>query len=365
LSQMLALRGLEGEATPRFMSIDVPDVAEDEVLVQIKSAGLSAGTFSLLAAGMVRPLPMTLGHEGAGIVAAVGSAVHAFKPGDRVRIHPTLSCGGCRYCLSGRDQMCAGSSIIGFIATGTQRIEAHARYRDGCLAEFVRVPQRQIDLLADHVSFDIGAKIQYLGNAMRALRVARLPPASTLMILGPTGAMGVATIKLARFFGVQHLVLVGRSTARLNEVKALSDVRTEVFSTEALGDDWVASDALARAITRHIPDGVDAAVDYLPAGGDLWQALGALATGATLVNMGAGPIPFAMTMRAIVGKCLNIVGSRNHSRLDAQEVIGLLAEGSLRADELITHRHRLERVEEAIQQLLRRSESVWMSVVHP
>jgi threonine dehydrogenase-like Zn-dependent dehydrogenase len=362
---MRALRGFEGETTPRFVSIDIPEVAEDEVLVQIKSAGLSAGIFSLLAAGLVRPLPMTLGHEGAGIVAAVGGAVSAFKPGDRVRIHPTLSCGRCKYCLSGRDHMCASSSIMGFVATGAQPLKAHARYRDGCLAQFVRAPQRQIDLLPDRVSFDVAAKIQYFGNAIRALRLAQLPRASTLMILAPTGAMGVATIKLARFFGVDRLVLVGRSTARLNEVKALGGVTTEVVSTEALGDDWATSGALGRSIAQQFPDRVDAAIDYLPAGGDMWQALSALATGATVVNMGGGPTPFAMPMRAIMGKFLSIVGTRNHSRLDAHEAMQLLGAGSLTADELITHRHPLEHVEAAMRQLQARTESVWMSVVYP
>ena len=364
MTTMLAYRGFEGEPVPRLVEIDVPEVGEGDVLVRIRSAGLTAGTFTLQKAGMLKPMPMTVGHEGAGVVEAVGRDVNAVKPGDRVRIHPTLSCGHCRWCLSGVDQMCWGSAMMGFVSFGAT-VPEYPRYHNGFIAEYALAPQRQIDRLPDHVSFDAGAKLHYLGNAMRNLRVADLPPGGTLGILGPTGSMGVATIRLAATFGVRKLVLIGRSSSRMEEVKALAAVPVEIVATDTMGDDWATTGALPRRVAQAAPEGMDAIIDYLPEGGAMWQAVSGLVTGGTLVNMGGGSQPFALPMRALVGKCWKVAGTRNHSRLDAHECLRLLADRVIDLDELITHRRPLDQVEEAVATLNSRTESVWMSVVHP
>lgn len=364
MSTMLAYRGFEGEAAPRLVETDVPQVGDADVLVRIRSAGLTAGTFTLQKAGMLKPMPMTVGHEGAGVVEAVGRDVRAVKPGDRVRIHPTMSCGRCRWCLRGVDQMCWGSAMMGFVSFGTT-VPDYPRYHNGFIAEYALAPERQVDLLPDHVSFDAGAKLHYLGNAMRNLRVADLPPGGTLGILGPTGSMGVATIKLAPVFGVRRLVLIGRSSSRMEEVKALSRIPVDIVATDALGEDWAGTGAMPRRIAQLVPEGMDAIIDYLPEGGPMWQAMSGLATGGTLVNMGGGQQPFQLPMRALVGKCWKVVGTRNHSRLDAHECLRLLADRVIDLDELITHRHPLTDIDEAVTTLNSRSESLWMSVVHP
>lgn len=361
---MQAYRGFAGDPTPRLVEIDVPQVGDGDVLVKIKSAGLTYGTFSLQKAGLLKPMPMTLGHEGAGIVEAVGRGVEGLKPGDRVRIHPTLTCGRCKHCLTNRDHMCWGSAMMGFVSFAAA-VPDYDRYHNGFLAEYAVAPVRQIDRLPDNVSFDSGAKLHYMGNAMRTLRVADLPPAATLGILGATGSMGVATIKLAALFGVGKLVLIGRSTERLNEVAALSPMPSLIVSTDTLGDDWAETGALSRRMTEAVPEGVDALIDYLPEGGAMWQAMSGLAAGGTLVNMGGGPQMFGFPMRALVGKCWKVAGTRNHSRLDAKEIVRLMGDGVLDIEGLITHRRPLQEIDAAVATLSSRNERVWMSVVHP
>ncbi len=364
MSKMLAYRGFAGEPKPRLTEIDTPKVAEGEVLVRIKSAGLTFGTFTLQKAGLLKPMPMTLGHEGAGIVEAVGAGVRRVKCGDRVRIHPTLSCGQCRCCLTNRDHMCWGASIMGFISFDAT-VPDYDRHHNGFLAQFARAPEQQIDLLPDHVSFDAGAKLHYAGNAVRTLRTAELPPGGTLCILGATGSMGVVTIRLAAIFGVSRLVLVGRSSQRLAEVKALSSIPSDIVATDTLGADWAETGALQRRMAEVAPKGVDAIIDYLPEIGPMSQAIFGLATGGVLVNMGAGPQPLNIPVRVLVAKCWKVAGTRNHSRLDAKEVLRLMGERAVSIDDLITHREPLNQVETAVERIGSRSERVWMSVVHP
>lgn len=364
MAKMLAYRGFEGDPVPRLVETDVPACGDGDVLVKIKSAGLTYGTFSLLKAGLLKPMPMTLGHEGAGVVEAVGAGVTRVKPGDRVRVHPTMTCGGCRHCLTDRDQMCWGSAMMGFVSFGAT-VPDYPRYHDGFIAGYAVAPERQIDILPDHVSFDAGAKLHYAGNAWRTIKAADLAAGSTLAILGATGSMGVVTIKLAPYFGVGRLVLIGRSTQRLEDVAKLSSLPVDIVSTDVMGENWADTGALPRKMAEVAPEGVDAIIDYLPEGGAMWQAASGLATGGTFVNMGGGPQPFGFPMRAMVGKCWKVVGTRNHSRLDAKEVLRLMGDGSLVLDDLITHRAPLRDVDQAVAQLTSRAEPVWMSVLHP
>lgn len=364
METMKAYRAFEGDANPRLIETELPEVGDSDVLVQIVSAGLTYGTFTLQKAGLLKPLPMTLGHEGAGVVKAVGCGVTRVKPGDRVRIHPTLSCGRCKYCLSDRDQMCCASAMMGFVSFAAV-VPEYDRYHNGFMAEYAVAPERQIDVLPASISFDAGAKLHYAANAYRTLRVANLPPGGTLGILGATGSMGVVTIKLARVFGVSKLVLVGRSTQRLEEAAGLAEIPVEIVSTDTMDADWAATGALPRRMAQAAPDGLDSIIDYLPDGGPMWQAASALATGGTFVNMGGGPQPFQFPMRAMIGKCWSVVGTRNHSRLDAKEVLRLMTNGSLEIDDLITHRAPLDEVDAMVAKIGSRDEPVWMSVVHP
>jgi threonine dehydrogenase-like Zn-dependent dehydrogenase len=215
------------------------------------------------------------------------------------------------------------------------------------------------------VSFDAGAKLHYVGNALRNLRVADLPPASVLAILGATGSIGVATIKVAATFGVTRLVLIGRSSQRLEEVRALTNLPVDIVATDTLGETWAETGALARRLAEVAPTGVDALIDYLTDAGPFVQAASAIATGGTLVNMGGGQQPFSLPMRALVGKCLKLAGTRNHSRFDAKEALRLMDDGTLSIEELITHRRPLREVEAAVAALSARSATLWMSVVNP
>jgi threonine dehydrogenase-like Zn-dependent dehydrogenase len=364
MGKMLAARGHAGETTVRLESIDIPEIGDDDVLVKIVSAGTAPGLFALLAAGMLKPLPMTLGHEGAGTVAAVGRDVREFAAGHRVRIYPTLNCGRCRYCLSDKQMMCDHASIMGFVAFGLP-VASYDRYHDGCFAEYMRVPQSQLDHLPDNVSFDVGAKIQDIATAVRCLKTAALPAAGTLMILAATGSLGTATIKLAKHYGVARLILVGRSHERLVAASRLSGLSTDIVAFDRLGKDWPERRGLARQIMEILPKGADAIIDYTPSGTDHWQVMPGLAKGGTFVHLGGNKAPCPLPMVALIQNCWRIAGTRNNSRIDSYEVLDLLSKGLLQAEDLITHRFSLQEFDKAVQSMQSRTEPMWMSVINP
>ncbi|MFJ6730121.1 alcohol dehydrogenase catalytic domain-containing protein [Streptomyces sp. NPDC091281] len=366
MNDMLAARARQNSDALHLQRIPVPRPGPSDVLVRVASAGLAPGMMTLLARGAFKHLPTTLGHEAAGTVAAVGDEVTGIATGTRVRVHPNLNCRACGPCRSDRDMMCPQQAMIGHAAFGDVPMPLYDRYHDGGLAEYLRVPHWLVDPLPDHVSFDVGAKVHDLANAVRALKCADLPLGATLVITAATGTMGTATIRLARHFGVSRLVLVGRSADRLAAVRPLADgVETHTVALEDLPADWPAAHGLTRAIRALVPQGADAVLDYLPDGPGSVQAMAALTTGGTLVHMGANGAPLQLPLAAVMVNCWRVVGTRACTRTDAREVLDLLARGALRADDLITHRYPLAEAHAAVAALQGRTDPIWMAVVNP
>ncbi|WP_396932501.1 alcohol dehydrogenase catalytic domain-containing protein [Mycolicibacterium sp.] len=199
---MLAVRAHQGHAEPQLDTVPVPEPGPQDVLIRILAAGITPGVLRVLALGRLRHLPTILGAEGAGTIAAVGAKVTRFRVGDRVRPHPNLNCGRCRYCRTDRDMMCSQQAIMGHGAFGDGDLVSYARYHDGALAEYVRAPHWQIDSLPDGVGFTVGAEVNHFATAARALKCAGLAPGATVIVTAPTGSIGAATVSMAR--GVRY-----------------------------------------------------------------------------------------------------------------------------------------------------------------
>ncbi|WP_439680805.1 zinc-dependent alcohol dehydrogenase [Embleya sp. MST-111070] len=366
MSEMKAARAHRGSDVLRLEKVPVPQVGEHDVLVRVAAAGLAPSTMKLLAAGMFRHLPTIPGHEAAGTVERVGAGVDPALLGKRVRVHPMLSCGFCEYCASDRQQMCAEAAMIGQGAFGTGALELYARYHDGGLAEFVRAPHWLIDEIPDNVGFDLAAKVHDLGNAVRALKCAGTPTGATVVITAATGTMGTASIVLAEHFGIDRLILVGRSAERLRAARGLvPHLRADTIALEDLGPDWPTTAGLTARIRELVPGGPQAVLDYLPAGPGGEQALRSLANGGVFVHMGGNPAPIAIPMRETMLGCWRFVGTRACTRGDTDTVLRLLASAELRAEQLITHRFALDDIDIALTALSERHEPMWMGVIRP
>jgi threonine dehydrogenase-like Zn-dependent dehydrogenase len=356
---MLAAEIFEREGEFVIHSISRPTPGPIDVIVRVHAAGLAPGVFSRLRSGSVPILPTILGHEIAGTVDEVGALVSPDLIGSRVRIHPNLSCGKCEYCTSDREMMCAENSMIGHSTFGPNALERYTLYHDGGLAEFVKVPAANVDPLPSNVSFELGAKVHDFANAIRALKLAQLEPASTLIVGAATGAMGVATIALARAFGVARVIAVGRDAVRLESVRQLDP---DLISAVQLSDGGSAEEFVdnVRLIDPH---GAHAAIDFFPSGPGTSIVIGGLRFGGRLVHMGMNREPLEVPPAALSFKCITFVGTRNGTRKDASDAIQILALDPSRYESLITHRFPLERANEVRDLLLNRTEPMWMSVI--
>lgn len=366
MSTMTAARASKGARELSLETLPVPTPGEGEVLVKVAAAGIAPGMMKLLEMGRFKHLPTTPGHEIAGTVVALGAGVDAAWRDARVRVHPMLSCGHCDYCRTDRQQMCSESAMVGHAAFGHGPMELYARYHNGGLAEYACVPADLLDRLPDHVSFDVGAKVHDLANAVRALKCAALPATGRLVITAATGTMGTASIKLAQFYGARELVLVARSRERLEALRPLAGgLPVQLVVLDELGPDWVEKQALTKRLRELMPRGADAVLDYFPDGPGSAQAASAMAFGGTFVHMGGNGAALPFALREMMIFCWRFVGTRACTRSDTDDVLSLLEERKFDAEDLITHRFSLKDVNQALEATRARTLPIWMAVVKP
>ncbi len=365
VSTMLAARAYAGESELRLEQVPRPSAGPGDVVIKVESAGLTNGLIHLWHRGMFPILPRTLGHEAAGTVAEIGSNVEGFEIGDRVRLHPNLSCRHCENCLSNREQFCDQASVLGHAVFGVNARPLYERYLDGALADYVRAPAWAVEPLPDVISFEVGARLHDVADGLRTLRVAAPPPGATVVVTAATGVLGSAIVKLAPLFGIQRLIAVGRSRERLELTRQLAPNLVDILPLEELEKDWGQTQGLTKAIRGMVPTGPDVVLDFFDSGPGTWQAIAALKTGGTATLMAPNlSTPHVPTMAFIAGGW-RVVGTRSCTRLDGQTVSDWAERGLLRLDDLITHRFALADIGAATAVVEKRLEPTWMVMVTP
>lgn len=361
---MQALRAQSRTSGLKLEKIETPKLGPSDVLIKVVSAGISPGMVKLIQAGKTR-VPSTAGHEVAGTIESMGSDVSGseLKVGDRVRLHPNLACRTCPHCDAGLDNTCESVALMGFSNFGIES-EMYDQYHNGGLTEFVRAPHYLVDKLPDCISFEVAAKVHDLATASRALKLADLRKSSTIVLTAPTGAMGTLTLRLAAIYSVKHIILVGRSKARLEKVRSLTPVKTSVVALDPSDGFDPETTNLVGDLKTLAPEGIDAIIDYFPAGNALNKVIPALRTGGTLVHMGGNSAVLQMPLMVIMVNCWKVTGGRANTRLDALECLEWLSTNQVDIKDLFTHKFKLSEIDQALDLLVTRKEPAWLSVIN-
>lgn len=192
--------------------LPVPVPGPDDVLIRVRAAGICHSDVHYRAGtSPVAPLPMTLGHEVAGVVESVGPTVKNFRAGERVCVHYLATCGCCSWCADGHEQFCGTGEMIG-------------KHRPGGFAEFIVMPARSVFKLPDAVSFAHGAVLMCSSaTALHALRKARLRAGESVAVFG-LGGLGASAVQLARTLGASVVYAVDLQPDKLALAKKFGAV---------------------------------------------------------------------------------------------------------------------------------------------
>src|SRR5205807_924674 len=224
------MRALTLVADRRLALVDAPEPpppAQGEVQIRIKAIGLNHldvwGWRGMAFAK--RKLPLVVGVEAAGEVASVGEGVTAFKPGDRVVAYGGLTCGTCKACREGRDNLCENvSGVMGF-------------HSDGFARDLLNMPARLVIPVPDGVSFRDAtcAPVAFATVQHMLFDNAKLEAGESILVQAGGSGIGTTAIKMAKAVGATVFTTVG-DDAKVQKAKALGadhiiNYRTERFES--------------------------------------------------------------------------------------------------------------------------------------
>jgi 2-desacetyl-2-hydroxyethyl bacteriochlorophyllide A dehydrogenase len=312
---MRAIRMTAANQPLQMHDIPTPAIGDRDVLVRVRAAGICHSDVHYRAGrSPVRPLPMTLGHEVAGVVEQVGAQVARVNVGDRVCLHYLLSCGDCYYCSAGSEQFCARGSMLG-------------HYSDGGYAEYIAVPERNAVPLPDGIPFEHGAIMMCSSaTSLHALRKARLRAGETVAVFG-VGGLGMSAIQLARALGALDVYAVDIHADKLRLAESYG----------AIAVDAGAGDPLALIRDRTSGRGVDVALEVIGLQQTMRQAVQSLAVMGRAVVAGIGDAPLQIdTYTELLGKEAEIIGTNDHLLHELPLLIELARRGKLDLSRVVT-----------------------------
>ncbi|WP_298232068.1 zinc-binding dehydrogenase [uncultured Azohydromonas sp.] len=288
-----------------------PRRAPGEVLVRMRAATLNRVDLYMRdsGAGITHRLPQVMGIDGAGVVEEVDDGETLLRPGQRVLLHPAISCGRCEFCARGEGVLCPRVSYLG-------------EHRDGTLAQFVSLPARNVFPMPEGFGFEEAAALGV--NHLTAWRMlfnkARLKPWETVLIFGIGGGVSLAALQLVKWAGAKAIV-TSRDNAKLQ--RAL-----------VLGADHAVNGAhqdVAKAVLAFTGGrGVDVVIENV--GAAVWDsALRAVARGGRIVTCGAtsGDQPPADLRRVFIRQ-LQILGSTLGDLHEMDALLRACAGGAIR-----------------------------------
>ena len=271
--------------------LPVPVPGEMDVLVRVRAAGICHSDAHYRAGlSPMGPLPLTLGHEVAGVVERAGPGVTRLKAGDRVGLHYNLTCGRCYYCSTGNDQFCSQVAMLG-------------HHIDGGYAEYIAIPERNAIVLPEEIPFEQGATLMCASaTAFHALRKSRLGAGETAAVFG-VGGLGMSAIQLARAFGALDVFAVDINDEKLELASELGARPINAARGDPLDE--------IRALTAG--RGVDVALELIGLPGTMRQAVQSLGVMGRAVIVGLGDRPLEIdTYRELLGKEAEVIGSNDH-----------------------------------------------------
>jgi 2-desacetyl-2-hydroxyethyl bacteriochlorophyllide A dehydrogenase len=305
---MKAVRLVKPGQPVEMHEVPTPQIGAREVLVRIKAAGVCHSDVHYRAGvSPVHPLPLTLGHEVAGVVERVGAEVTTLDTGDRVCLHYMVTCGDCIYCSRGSEQFCSSGKMLG-------------KYRDGGYAEYISVPARSAFRLPEEIPFEHGAIMMCSSaTSFHALRKGRLQPGETVAVFG-VGGLGMSAVQLAQALGALDVYAVDINRAKLEMAEGFGAVPVNAAGTDPVEE-------IKRSTGGR---GVDVALELIGLPLTIQQAVKSLAVFGRAVVVGITDIPVEIaTYEDVMCKEAELIGSSDHLASELPTLIELARRGLL------------------------------------
>jgi len=288
---MKSVRMIETGKPLELQEIPIPDIGEKDILVRVRAAGICHSDAHYRAGrSAMGMLPITLGHEVAGVVEKIGAQVTNVKVGERVCLHYNLTCGDCYYCSTGNEQFCGKVKMLG-------------HHVDGGYAEYIAVPARNAIPLPDEIPFEEGATLMCASaTALHALHKGRVKAGETVAVFG-VGGLGMSAIQLAKASGAVEVYAVDIQLDKLELASEYGAIPINASRMDAVEE--------IRKLTHG--KGVDVSLEMIGLRKTMEQAIDSVGNLGRAVMVGLNQQPISInTYAQVLGKEAEIIGSNDH-----------------------------------------------------
>lgn len=310
--------------------VPVPEIKPDYVLVDVKATGICTSDIHYREGNSpVGKLPLTLGHEIAGVIAETGPEVNNLHVGDRVCIIYNVACGKCKYCLQGQTNYCPEVKMLG-------------KNIDGGFAEYVAVPARNCFKVPENIPFPQTAAItDAVATPYHALSRAKVQPGDSVLVIG-IGGLGNHAVQIAGVMGAGMVIAVDISEEKLQLARKLgADYTINALET----------DPVAKVMEITGGRGVDVAVELIGLGRTCSQAVACAATGGRVVFVGIYPGEITIKPYDLICKEVALMGSADQLPEDFPVIIDLVASGKLNLSRTVSRTITLEEINDGMEML--------------
>jgi L-iditol 2-dehydrogenase len=324
-----------------------PEIGPEDVLVSVKACGICGSDIHGMdgSSGRRQP-PIIMGHEAAGEISRVGSAVTNWAPGDRVTFDSTVYCGKCPACLDGRMNLCPNRNVLG-VSCGDYR-------RHGAFAEYVAVPQHILYRIPEGIPYEQAAFAEPISIALHGVNRVPLRPGDSAVVVG-AGLIGLLVIQALKAKGAGMVIAVDIDEKRLALAKELGADHSLVS-----GDDVPAK---VRELVGN-GDGADVAMEVVGFGPTMKIAVESVRKGGSIGCVGNLKAEVPFPLQAVVTRELNVFGSCA-SAGEYAEAVKAVAEGSIKVGPLISAVADLSDGAEWFKRLYRNEEGLMKVILVP
>jgi L-iditol 2-dehydrogenase len=258
-----------------------------------------------------------MGHEAAGVVESVGSAVSNFHAGDRVTFDSTVYCGKCFFCQRGQINLCDNREVVG-VSTPTFR-------RMGAFAEYVTVPARIAYPLPDNMPFSHAALIEAVSVAVHAVSLTPIALDDTVVVIG-AGMIGLLALQAARQAGAGRVFVADLDDTRLELARSLGATRT--FNSRN-------ADVIPQILELTAGRGADSALECVGTTIPVKLALDSVRKGGSVTLVGNVAPTIEFGLQSVVTRQIRVQGSCASSG-EYPACISLMSRGAIQVAPLLS-----------------------------
>jgi L-iditol 2-dehydrogenase len=337
---------LTGIKQMEMQELPIPEIMNDtDVLIKMKVVGVCGSDVHYYTKGRIGSqivqYPFPVGHEGAGQVIATGSAVTHVKPGDRIAVEPAMPCGECDQCKVGRPHTCRKLRFLGCPGQA-----------DGCLSEYIVMPEHSCFPLADNLSYTDGAISEPLAIGLYAVNQSIPMKDATVGILG-FGPIGMSVLLAAKAKGASKIYVTDLVDERLKIAKECS----ATWTGNPLKEDVVAGIKVREPLLLDVvfeccgkQEATDQAIEMLKPGGKL------MLIGIPEFDRWSFPVDQMRHKEVLVQNV-----RRQNDTVD--ETLRLMSNGTIDVSEMPTHRFPFSLTKEAFDLVMDYRDGVMKAMI--